>query len=296
MSTLAPQNPYQPPFTKVRPMSITETVLEMHYHRPLMDLIRESYGLGSTGKFNFYKYSPQREVFLGFDQAFVMTELTDEQFFAQMKSSAMNNGYKLSSRFIAYFLQFKVVTELHRRQKKTPSQIRSKPHYRASLDTTKNDSTGFSQHELLYNLNRNDGAMVYYACPMIFDKSAIYEVNVSLDPLRLVDLDSCTSDFTDNSKHYIYFDQQQSQPIWCSEPVEGEALTSEQFAERVVGKLRQISPAASVEQLSTLLSQIKERGRAPDVSPSSDEKTKSGLSLFANSLTIVRLDEENREG
>lgn len=277
-------------------MSITETVLEMHYHRPLMDLIRETYGLGSTGKFNFYKYSPQREVFLGFDQAFVMTELTDEQFFAQMKSSSMKNGYKLSNRFIAYFLQFKVVTVLHRRQKKAPSQIRSKPHYRASLDTTKNDTTGFSQHELLYNLNRNDGSMVYYACPMIFDKSALYELNVSLDPLRLVDLDSCPSDFTDNSKHYIYFDQQQSQPIWCSEPVEGEALTVEQFAIKVVGELRQISHEASVEKLSKLLSLIREHGSPTDVTRSSDEKIKSGISLFADSLTIVQLEEENRKG
>jgi hypothetical protein len=276
-------------------MSITETVLEMHYHRPLMDLIRDTYGLGSTGKFNFYKYSPQREVFLGFDQAFAMTELTDKQFFDQMKSSAMSNGYKLSSRFIAYFLQFKVVSELQKRQKKTPPQIKSKPHYRASLDTTKNDNTGFSQHELLYNLNKNDGAMVYYACPMVFDKTELYAVNVSLDPLRLADLASCPSDFTDNSKHHIYFDQKQSEPIWCSEPVEGKALTSKQFADQVVGQLRQISPAASVEQLTSLLSKIKESGSTSEAAQRSGEPINTGLSAFADSLTIVRLDEETRE-
>ena len=277
-------------------MSITETVLEMHYHRPLMDLFRQTYGLGSAGKFNFYKYSPQREVFLGFDQAFAMTELTDDQFFEQMKSSAMNNGYKLSSRFIAYFLQFKVVTELQKRQKKTPPQIKSKPHYRASLDTTKNDNTGFSQHELLYNLNKNDGAMVYYACPMIFEKSDLYEVNVRLDPLQLVDLDSCPSDFTDNSKHYIYFDQKQSQPIWCSEPIEGKTLTPKQFVEKIVRQLRQISPETSVEQLSVLLSKIKERSSATAVLRYKGEKTNTGLSAFTDSLTIVRLDEDIREG
>lgn len=277
-------------------MSITETVLEMHYHQPLMELIRDSYGLGPTEKFNFYKYSPQREVFLGFDQAFAMSELTDEQFFDQLKSSAMKNGYKLSSRFIAYFLQFKVVSELQKRQKKTPPQIKSRPHYRASLDTTKNDNTGFSQHELLYNLNKNDGAMVYYACPMVFDKSDLYAVNVSLDPLRLADLTSCPSDFTDNSKHYIYFDQKQSQPIWCSEPVEGKALTAEQFAGQVHGQLRQMSPAASVERLSSLLSKIKESGSTPEVVQRSGEPINTGLSAFADSLTIVRLDDETREG
>lgn len=277
-------------------MSITETVLEMHYHRPLMDLIRETYGLGSTGKFNFYKYSPQREVFIGFDQAFVMTELTDEQFFDQIKSSAMNNGYKLPSRFIAYFLQFKVVSELQRRQQKTPPQIKSRPHYRASLDTTKNDNTGFSQHELLYNLNKNDGAMVYYACPMIFDKSDLYAVNVSLDPLRLADLTSCPSDFTDNSKHYIYFDQKQSQPIWCSEPIEGKALAPKQFAKQVIGQLRETSAADSIEKLSSLLSKINKRGSTSEVAQRSGETIYSGLSAFADSLTIVRLDDQTLEG
>ncbi len=39
---------------------INETVLEMHYHRPLMDLFREAFGLGESGKINFYKYSPKR--------------------------------------------------------------------------------------------------------------------------------------------------------------------------------------------------------------------------------------------
>lgn len=277
-------------------MPITETVLEMHYHRPLMDLFRETYGLSPNGQFNFFKYSPQREVFLGFDQAFAMTELTDDQFFNQLKSSAMNNGYKLSSRFIAYFLQFKVVTELQKRQKKTPTQIKSKPHYRASLDTTKNDNTGFSQHELLYNLSKNDGAMVYYACPMVFEKSALYEVNVDLDALRLVDFASCPSDFSDNSKHYIYFDQKQSQPIWCSDPVDGNALTSRQFVESVIGRIKQTSPQDSVEKVTALLSKIKERSYAPENSRGKEDRAKSGLGVFADSLTIVRFDEKVLEG
>lgn len=276
-------------------MSITETVLEMHYHRPLMDLFRQTSGLG-PGKFNFFKYSPQREAFLGFDQAFAMTELTDEQFFEQLKASAMTSGYRLASRFAAFFLQFKVVTELQRRQKKTPTQITSRPHYRSSLDTTKNDTTGFSQHELLYNLSKNDGAMVCYACPMIFDKAGLYEVNVDLDALRLADLTSCPSDFTDNSKHYIYFDQKQSQPIWCSEPVEGRALTAGQFAERVIGHLRGVSPAESVQQVATLLSRLKERGGTTEMLPGNAEQLSNGLSAVADSLTIVRFDEELHEG
>ena len=262
----------------------------MHYHRPLMELFLKTYGMG-PGKLNFFKYSPQREVFVGFDQAFAFTELTDAQFFEQLKTNAMNNGYKLSSKFIAFFLQFKVVTVLQKKQKKTPTQIKSKPHYRASLDTTKNDNTGFSQHELLFNLNKNDGAEVYYACPMIFDKSTLYEVNVDLNTLRLVDVSSCPSDFTDNSKHYIYFDQQQSNPIWCSEPVEGYAKTPNQFAEKIISQLRQTSSTESKVQLNSLLLKIRGLGNNAERNPKNEE-TNDSLAWFADSLTIIRFDEE----
>ncbi len=276
-------------------MAITETVLEMHYHRSLMDLVRQTYGLGSSGKFNFYKYSPQREVFLGFDQAFAMTELTDAEFFQQMKISAMTAGYKLPSRFVAYFLQFKVVTELRKRLKQTPSQIRSKPHYRSSLDTTKNDRTGFSQHELLFNLSRNEGAMVYYACPMIFDKADLYEVNVSLDPLRLADMTSCPSEFADNSNHYIYFDQKTSDPVWCSEPVVGKALSPLQLAEKLVEQLHQSSAEGSAERVSNLLSKIKALVSASENVIRAGETAGNGLSLVADSLSIIRFDETAEE-
>ncbi|PHV27552.1 hypothetical protein CSQ93_14275 [Janthinobacterium sp. BJB426] len=133
--------------------------------------------------------------------------------------------------------------------------------------------------------------MVYYACPMIFEKAALYEVNVDLDGLRLVDLSSCPSDFSDNSKHYIYFDNTQSQPIWCSEPVEGKAINPQQFAERVVGQLKQTSPDESVKQVSELLLMMKENdNHAQDAFGQTGPKN-FGLSAFADSLTIIRIDE-----
>lgn len=270
-------------------MSITETVLEMHYHRPVMELIRDTYGLGATGNFNFYKYSPQREAFLGFDQAYAMTELSDEKFFERMSAAAMNDEYRLSSRFLAYFLQFKVVSEMKKRMKHTPAQITSRPHYRAALDTTKNDRTGFSQHELLYNLERNDGAMVYYACPMIFDKSSLYEVQVNLDSLRLVEMSSCPSSFADNSNHYLYFDQKDSEPVWCSDPIIGSAVSSKEFAGRLVGKLRQVSPDASKQEVFNLLKKIKELADQHENEDKSAESNGGGLALVADSLMIVEL-------
>lgn len=272
-------------------MVISETVLEMHYHQPLMELIRDTYGVGPTGKFNFFKYTPQKEVFLGFDQAYAMTEISDADFFAQLKAGSMEDGYKLKQTFVAYFLQFKVVSELQKNQKKNPPQITSKPYYRATLDTTKNDNTGFSQHELLYNLSKNNGAMVYYACPMLFEKAALYEVKVSLDLLRLVDLSSCPSDFSDNSKHYIYFDQKQADPIWCSDPMLGKAITAGEFARLVVARLRQALPEETVVQISELLKAIKEGFAKRIDQETGNEPPGNGLELFADALTIVRLDE-----
>ena len=103
-------------------MSINETVLEMHFHRPLMELFSSTLGLG-TGAFNFYKYSPQRECFVGFDQAFVRSDLSDNIMFERLKDSAINTGYSLSSTFIGLFLQYKVVKQMQRRPRYTPAMI-----------------------------------------------------------------------------------------------------------------------------------------------------------------------------
>ena len=90
-------------------MAINETVLEMHYHKPLMDLFRTTFGVGPSGQINFFKYSPQKECFLGFDQAYVMTDLDVDDFFDMLRRNAMSNDYRMNEIFIGYFLQFKVV-------------------------------------------------------------------------------------------------------------------------------------------------------------------------------------------
>jgi hypothetical protein len=220
---------------------ITETVLEMHYHKPLMDLFRSTFGIGGGG-INFYKYSPQRECFVGFDQAYVKTDLSLGAFFQMLRAAATTRNYALSDTFFGYFLQFKVVKEMHQRKKYTPPTIRNRPHFRVSIDTTKNLATGLSQHELLYNLSRNQGAMVYYACPMLFDRSALYEIDVDLDDLHLADLTSCPSPYADNDNHFIYYNDRQAMPVWCSEPSEGKAILPRDFAGVVIGRLRQLVP------------------------------------------------------
>jgi hypothetical protein len=271
-------------------MAINETVLEMHFHKPLMDLFRETFGVGKIGKVNFYKYSPQKEVFVGFDQAYAMTELSDGEFFKMLKESAANTSYKLPKKFLAYFLQFKVVRQMVNIQKHTPKIINAKPHYRSTLDTKKNQTTGFSQHELLHQLSHNDGAMVYYACPMLFDKSALYSIDVDLDQLRLADLLSCPSKYSDNETHYVYFNAPTGDPIWCSEPVVGKAFGANDFVRSVAEKLAQLEPSTSAAELLQLLTKIQKLGISETSRSFDGLAIESAISLVHDSLMIIELE------
>jgi len=259
-------------------MSINETVLEMHFHNPIFSLFRDTFGLGN-GSFNFYKYSPQKECFVGFDQALVKTELSEDALFNKLKNSAENDGYNLSNFFFGYFLQYKVVKTLQKRMRHTPAQVTSRPHYRVSLDTQKNVKTGFSQHELLYNLNRNNCALVYYACPMLFDRTELYKEEPDLNLLRLADVNDCPSIYDDNETHYIYFDDTDSEPIWCSEPTEGKAYTPKEVANYIKQK---IAMSDFMESQLYLLDALK--GVSENVITKKQEKI---LNLVAESMTII---------
>lgn len=270
-------------------MTLNETVFEMHFHRPLIDLFRREFGLGVNTAINFYKYSPQKEAFIGFDQAYAMTEQSDQEFFQELRDAAMNRGYRLRTTYIAYFLQFKVVSRLMRRQAKTPPQIISNPHFRSSLDTTRNERSGFSQHELLFDLNRNENAFVYYACPMIFDKADLYATTADLGLLRLADLSSCPSSYCDNEKHYIYFENPDSDPIWCSDPLVGYALAPVDLVEKILTQLRTSSQEESASQVLKILEYLRGYGSdRVDMRNSLTEKH-SGLRGVADTLTILRL-------
>lgn len=266
-------------------MSINETVLEMHYHKSLMELFSTNLGLGA-GAFNFYKYSPQRECFVGFDQAFVRSDLTDQEMFEKLKSSALSNGYRLSSTFIGLFLQYKVVKQMQRRPGHTPSMITNRPYYRVSLDTKKNINTGFSQHELLYNLNSNIGAFVYYACPMLFERTELYSSEPDLESLRLADVTSCPDAYSDNDSHFIYFNDTNSTPIWCSDPVEGKAISPKQM----IGAIsQQIQEVARSEEGRSLWDEL----FAPIELSKGEEKIRP-LDLVHETLTILEFTNEEQ--
>ena len=259
-------------------MSINETVLEMHFHKPIMELFSSTLGLGD-GAFNFYKYSPQRECFVGFDQAFVKSDLSDKEMFERLKSSATNSGYELSSTFVGLFLQYKVVKQMQRRPQYTPAMITNRPYFRVSLDTKKNINTGFSQHELLYNLNSNIGAFVFYACPMIFDRSDLYEINPDLELLRLADVSSCPDIYADNNSHFIYFNDTTSAPVWCSEPVEGKAISPNQMVSLIGEQEKMIAKPEGKRKLWDKLFSPIELSRG-------EEKIRV-IDLVSESLTIL---------
>jgi hypothetical protein len=270
-------------------MAINETVLEMHFHKPLMDLFRSTFGLGGISGVNFYKYSPQRECFIGFDQAYVKTDLSEDDFFDILKHNSMTNNYQLNDIFIGYFLQFKVVKEMQVFKKYTPSEITNRPHYRVTLDTTKNINTNLSQHELLYNLNRNFGAMVYYACPMLFERALLYEVNVDLDLLRLADLNYCPSQYSDNENHFIYFNDVATDPVWCSEPTVGKAITPKEMAELLLKRIRQFDFVESAQKLLKLLTNIQELGLKESADIFIEKSIPNLLDLVHESLTVIRV-------
>jgi hypothetical protein len=270
-------------------MAITETVLEMHFHRPIMDLIRETFGLGPTGQMNFYKWSPQKECFVGFDQAYVKTQLGEDEFFDLLKESAASSEYRLDDVLFGYFLQFKVVHPARNRSIYTPPEISNSPHYRVDLATTKNKQTGVSQHELLYRLNKNKGAFVYYACPMVFDKTDFYEIDVDLDQLRLVELESCNDIYDDNDNHFIYFDAPTSTPIWRSEPHAGRAISPKEFVQSLVEKFGNAEAEESKRSLRDLLTDLRSLGISEEARIFRGDMRRDIVRLTDESLMIVRI-------
>jgi hypothetical protein len=200
---------------------ITETTLEMHYHFAMMDLFRSTFGVGPTGRFSFFKYSIRKEKFLGFDQAYVQTTLSDQELFKDLADIAQ--GKQISPRYIGYFLQFKKVDQRIKVSPKIPPSVTAySPFYGVKLSTQRDNKNNLSQHELLKNISSSSsGAFVYYACPLLFDKLELYARDADLDQIVLVEVNSGTPQLTDNKPHHIYFSSSTSTPVWCSDPVNG---------------------------------------------------------------------------
>jgi hypothetical protein len=259
-------------------LTINEATLEMHFHAALMDLFRDTFGLGPGGSIEFFKYSPQLEKFVGFDQAYVKTEMTGEQLYDELETAASKNGYKLSKSIYGYFLQFKVVKPRVKPSKSTPTGFLT-PYFSSDLSTQRKKANDPSQHELLYQLSQNQGAMVYYACPMVFDRTDLYRPKADLDKLTLGDLSSCPSAYSDNGRHSLCFQSEAGKPNWCSDPTEGKGITAKQFASLLAEKLR--SPDQLAANAAMLAKFLSSRSFVEDI------KAEDVLGLIGDALTIV---------
>lgn len=259
-------------------LTINEATLEMHFHAALMDLFRETFGLGPGGSVEFFKYSPQLEKFVGFDQAYVKTEMSGEELYDELASAASANGYKLNRLIYGYFLQFKVVKQRQKPSKSTPTGF-STPYYSSDLTTQRKKANDPSQHELLYQLAQNPGAMVYYACPMVFDRTDLYRPKADLDKLTLAEVSTCPSGYSDNERHSVCFQSIDGKPNWCSDPTEGNGITANHFAGMLGEKFRSLDALAS--NAAMLASFLSSRKFIDNI------KAEDMLELIGDALTIV---------
>lgn len=200
---------------------IGETLLEMHFHAPLIDLFEQTFG---TMFLRIIKPSPNRECWVGFDQGWFRSDLSEKQLYDELKSTLKVNGQEVEKLYLAYFFQFKIVHELNRKSK-LMSENYSTPYYRSELDLTPNNNTGISQHETLLKLINIKNCQVYYACGMLFESIELYDRPVDLDKLVFIPVKDSPTGWTTNQRHFLVFQDKLGNDMkWCSKPIDGRAL------------------------------------------------------------------------
>ncbi len=198
---------------------LTEALLEMHYHKALVELFEQHFGVRFL---RLLKPSQNDEAFLGFDQGWVSSKVRLDDLTADLKDGIQSGANAVATLFLGYFLQFKKVEEAHK-SKFMPTGFTA-PYYRVEVSLKPNKTTGKSQHETLLLLQSIAGADVNYACPMVFELDVYAEA--SLDDLRIVPVADAPTGYATNERHFITFQKKtDTTPTWCSEPVKGRALS-----------------------------------------------------------------------
>ena len=205
---------------------ITESLLEMHFYHSQIDHFERIFG----AKFlRILKPSQQQEAWVGFDQGWVRTSVGTTELLEQLKTAIQSKTTSVKHFYLGYFLQFKTVQPVARRSRHCPSGY-SIPYLRSELSLKPNASTRLSQHETLLRLNRIDNSSVCYACAMLFDLDDVHQ-EPNLDLLRCVDISTAPSGWVTNERHFITFkSENDTVPLWCSQPVEGKALSFKEWA------------------------------------------------------------------
>ncbi len=205
---------------------ITEALLEMHFHRAMVNRFCQQYGVNFL---KLLKPSPKQEAWVGFDQGWVRTSITTSQLFTELQSAIRNQATAVNNFYFGFFLQFKVVDRMVRGSRHKPAHYTT-PYFRSELSVHRNPTTGVSQHETLLRLSALPGASVSYACGMLFDIADIWQVP-SLDKLRCVDISTAPPGWATNQQHFLAFQTEvDPSPFWCSNPIEGNSVPFDEWA------------------------------------------------------------------
>lgn len=195
---------------------VSEALLEMHYHRALVELFKEIHG---ASYLHMIKPTPQREKYLGFDQAWMPLEF-DENDVIDLLDDPGELDRELI--FLGYILQFKRPKVLVRSSSRKPPHYHT-PYVRFELDLGSKSDTRLSQHELLVCLSRFCHAHVSYVCPMLFDKLDVFS-EPDIQDLRFVEVSSAPL-FNRGETHCITFQSDSDYlPYWMSEPRRSESF------------------------------------------------------------------------
>jgi hypothetical protein len=192
---------------------VSEALLEMVFHYPILEAFRNQFG---ANVLRILKPTPNREAYLGFDQGWILTDYETVDFERELRAAVARAGTQMARFYVGYFLQFKVVHRLVKRSHLTPDGFTA-PYLRSELDLEPNATTGLSQHETLRRLAAVAGADVNYACGMVFDARRVWDLP-NLDLLRLVSLKGAPSTWAADERHFLAFQDEASDAVWCSTP------------------------------------------------------------------------------
>ncbi|MGC9395085.1 MAG: hypothetical protein ACP5J4_09535 [Anaerolineae bacterium] len=271
------------------PDIITEALLEMHFHRAIVEHFSKVYGANFL---RLLKPSSQKEVWVGFDQGWICTPLTTEQFFAELSQAIQSSAQNVARFYLGYFLQFKTVQKITRKSALMPERYIT-PYFRSELSVKPNPTTRLSQHETLLRLNEIHSTNVCYACAMLFDLDEIY-VAPNVKRLRCVDISSSPRGWATNERHFITFQcEDDPTPFWCSQPMPAVALSFDEWAspESKIGpkKLTAEDVIRFVKDSAQMLNAQNEREKQL---PLLSEATRDSLGLLPESLTILEFEKE----
>lgn len=234
----------------MRVYDLPEALLELHYFPAFRALLEEHFG---RSVLRILKPSQREEVFLGFDQGFAKTAVSGAELRRQLAGAIATSGTSVPTLYVGYFLQYKCVEQMMRRNKALPTTVTT-PYYRAELSLEPNRRTGLSQHETLLRLQAVTGADVNYACPMIFSEDDLWQ-EASVDDVRVVSLTEAPSGWATTRPHHLVFRSlDDAAPLWCSEPVTGKSRSLRAWIESSPRELW--TGAATLEWLNRVRSAI----------------------------------------